>query len=585
MNKLFTARYLTGTLLAICLFFVIAPTKLNAAPNQNEIINNVSIPLTTTNWSDVVALPQFDPSLGTLTSIDIALTGLITGNAKYESNDSAPGTITLNLEASIELQRPDNTSLLMVTPLTAITDTAEAFDGVIDFGGLSGNEFFDLAASVTENVTLDSDADLALFSGTGTVDLSLAATGNSRSTGLGNVINLFNTNAGAEIVVTYTYLAPAIDIQKTPDSQTVSSGSPATFTIQVENTGDVDLVNVAVSDPLAPDCDNTIGALAVDEIVTYQCTLANVTAEFTNVASVVGEDGLGNPVEDSDDAQVFVLELATIGDFVWNDLNTDGIQNDDEAGIEGITVNLLMVEGPAPMVEIDSTTTDANGLYAFTELQPGEYALEFILPNPSYEFSPANSTDDAKDSDVNPATGTTGTISLLAGENDDSWDAGLIIRPFLTVDKDDGGMTAEPGSTIRYSINYTNLGPGEALNVTITERVPEFTTFDVEGSSDDWRCENDQVVAGTVCMITIPRLSLGESNAVELIFAVTVDEFLPANVDTIENEVSITSENTIQGAAIDRETTPVARPTSLNKADEPDDSYQPGTIFVPFINH
>ena len=38
-----------------------------------------------------------------------------------------------------------------------------------------------------------------------------------------------------------TVLFPGIDIQKTPDLQTVLAGEDATFTITVANTGDVDL--------------------------------------------------------------------------------------------------------------------------------------------------------------------------------------------------------------------------------------------------------------------------------------------------------------------------------------------------------
>lgn len=44
------------------------------------------------------------------------------------------------------------------------------------------------------------------------------------------------------------------------------------FDIKVENIGDVPLSNVAVSDPLAADCDATIGNLAVGATQTYTCT-------------------------------------------------------------------------------------------------------------------------------------------------------------------------------------------------------------------------------------------------------------------------------------------------------------------------
>ena len=105
-------------------------------------------------------------------------------------------------------------------------------------------------------------------------------------------------------------VAPAIDVQKTPDIQQVVDGGTADFTITVTNTGDVALTNVVVTDALAPACDTTIGALAVDEVVTYTCSLAGVTADFTNVASVTGDDPTGGLVADTDDAVVDVVDPA-----------------------------------------------------------------------------------------------------------------------------------------------------------------------------------------------------------------------------------------------------------------------------------
>ena len=43
-------------------------------------------------------------------------------------------------------------------------------------------------------------------------------------------------------------IAPAIDIQKTPDLQQILSGDDATFTITVTNTGDVTLSNLDLTD-------------------------------------------------------------------------------------------------------------------------------------------------------------------------------------------------------------------------------------------------------------------------------------------------------------------------------------------------
>ena len=105
---------------------------------------------------------------------------------------------------------------------------------------------------------------------------------------------------------------PAIEISKTPDTQAVVSGSTATFTIIITNTGDVTLTNVIVSDALAPNCDNGgLSDLAPDGASTsYQCTLANVTADFTNSATVTGTPPVGDVVTDIDTASVDVINPA-----------------------------------------------------------------------------------------------------------------------------------------------------------------------------------------------------------------------------------------------------------------------------------
>ena len=101
---------------------------------------------------------------------------------------------------------------------------------------------------------------------------------------------------------------PSIQITKSPDNQQVPPGSDADFDISVENTGDVALTGVVVSDLLTPDCDNNIGGLAVAEVVNYSCTAFNVTVDFTNTASVSGTPPLGPDVTDNDTATVEAVD-------------------------------------------------------------------------------------------------------------------------------------------------------------------------------------------------------------------------------------------------------------------------------------
>ena len=67
---------------------------------------------------------------------------------------------------------------------------------------------------------------------------------------------------------------------------------------------------------------------------------------------------------------------AEIGDYVWKDLNQNGIQETGEPGIPGVTVTLTNAFG-SPV----TTTTDANGLYHFLNLPPGTYTVTVATPS------------------------------------------------------------------------------------------------------------------------------------------------------------------------------------------------------------
>jgi hypothetical protein len=61
-----------------------------------------------------------------------------------------------------------------------------------------------------------------------------------------------------------------------------------------------------------------------------------------------------------------------IGDFVWEDLNGNGLQDAGEPGIAGVTVNLLDGGGAT----IGTAVTDASGFYLFSGLCAGDYTVD-----------------------------------------------------------------------------------------------------------------------------------------------------------------------------------------------------------------
>ncbi|MEM7532457.1 MAG: SdrD B-like domain-containing protein, partial [Chloroflexota bacterium] len=102
------------------------------------------------------------------------------------------------------------------------------------------------------------------------------------------------------------------------------------------------------------------------------------------------------------DVDAGIVRLVSLGNFVWEDLNADGTQDAGEPGISGVDVELFEVGNTSPL---DSTTTDSNGLYEFTDLQPGEYYVVFEKPT-GFEFTDRDEgSDDTVDSDANPNSG------------------------------------------------------------------------------------------------------------------------------------------------------------------------------------
>lgn len=106
-----------------------------------------------------------------------------------------------------------------------------------------------------------------------------------------------------------------ISIEKTPDSQEISSGDTANFTITVTNTGEGPLTDVEVTDALVPGCASVIGYLTEGDSVEYSCSIDDVTEDFTNTIEVTGSSG-SRMEEASDTAEVVLTsETPTVPEY------------------------------------------------------------------------------------------------------------------------------------------------------------------------------------------------------------------------------------------------------------------------------
>jgi protocatechuate 3,4-dioxygenase beta subunit len=118
-----------------------------------------------------------------------------------------------------------------------------------------------------------------------------------------------------------------------------------------------------------------------------------------------------------------LVKVSSIGDTVWEDVNYNGVKDSGEGGVDGVTVKLY----DANNVLKGTTVTHDGGQYVFGGLAAGNYKVE-VVNNAGWFFTKANVGSNATDSDITTVSGSTGrtdTITLGAGQNLTTEDAGI----------------------------------------------------------------------------------------------------------------------------------------------------------------
>ncbi|MBA4853080.1 SdrD B-like domain-containing protein [Emticicia sp. BO119] len=129
-------------------------------------------------------------------------------------------------------------------------------------------------------------------------------------------------------------------------------------------------------------------------------------------------DSTGNKKDNLTVDAALYTPTGSIGDFVWNDANNNGIQDGGEAGVNNVILELYVSDGSGNPVGtvLAKDTTNVSGLYKFSNLIKGTYVVKLLstsLPAGSVIGTLANSgSDDKADSDFNSATGLSAKITL-----------------------------------------------------------------------------------------------------------------------------------------------------------------------------
>ncbi|KAI9549373.1 hypothetical protein GHT06_003739 [Daphnia sinensis] len=316
---------------------------------------------------------------------------------------------------------------------------------------------------------------------------------------------------------------PAVSIVKTSTQVSYKSvGEVLNYTITVSNTGNVNLSNLEVRDPLTGFI-RTISSLAVGAsesfTTSYPVTQADVDAGKVRNTASVGFVYDGNPasvsaVKDIDYVRVNAVIQAVLDDFSSKPIN---IQATTTAG--NVLSNDLMDGLPVVASAVQIKVIDMGGLTGIVINANGELVLPSTTPAGTYTIK--YSICDAKN--LSNCSETTAVITVLSGVD-------------LRIIKVAVGSNWFEGDELVYTLVVDNMGSAAASNVVVVDNLPTSLRYI---SSEIIGGVGTTAVAGQVLTWTIGSIPAGK--LVEIKLVVKILE-IPADTKvTISNIGTVTS--------------------------------------------
>ncbi len=255
------------------------------------------------------------------------------------------------------------------------------------------------------------------------------------------------------------------------------------------------------------------------------------------------------------------LQPITLGNQVFLDQNNNGLfDSATESGIAGVDIELYRltalgdVVDPLTQTPIATTTTDANGIYQFTDLEPGFYAAVI----PGREFDAADGSAGAGTlvgfTVSDPAVPTAGANAGIDNDADGREVAGqlfVITETFQLVSSGDPSQTVTVNNTVDFGfvgsadleiektfvsldvsgsartatfrIDVTNNGLQDATGIVVVDTLPAGLTFNSIGTVADPSVPPTGVTNTSVDGNTVTLDLIDLSNGESLSFLIIVD--------------------------------------------------------------
>gem|GEM_PF-2759915 len=177
------------------------------------------------------------------------------------------------------------------------------------------------------------------------------------------------------------------------------------------------------------------------------------------------------------------IVVGTIGDYVWEDENKNGLQDETATGIANVRLILKSDAG----TYLGETTTDSFGNYFFRGKPRGNYIVELDLDDPDLAgYTPTTSTS---------------VPAVIASDFLDA-DFGVIRESpaDLVVDKTVNEPITVEGGIVTFTITVTNDGPGNATGVVLQDTLPLGLAYIYDNGAGDYSDTSNRWEVGTLLL-------------------------------------------------------------------------------------
>ena len=341
--------------------------------------------------------------------------------------------------------------------------------------------------------------------------------------------------------------ASAIDLVKSgalAEGAQGVAGDTVEYEFTVTNTGNVTLTEVTLDDPLEGlseivfgDWPGEAGVLQPGESVTatatYTLTQADVNAGgVENTATATGTPPTGDPVTDTDDAQVPVAQFPAI------EVEKTGGLPEGAQGVAGDVVQYFFTVTNTGNVTLTDVTLD-DPLPGLSEIVfgtwPGDAGVlqpgESVTATATYTLTQAD-VDAGEVANVATATGTPPNGDPV--ENTDEEIVDVPQNPVIEVVKSGAlaeGSEGRAGDTVEYEFTITNTGNVTLTEVTLDDPLPGLSEIEF----GDWPGEAGVLAPGeSVTATATYTLTQADVDAGEVANVATATG-TPPNGDPVEN--------------------------------------------------